>query len=755
MRTILSLILFMLPFLGFSQGEISVVISLVDSKQKPLNGAEVALVETSSGKKISKKSDAMGKVSFVLNEGIIWKVYVNSFDVEKEVEVPERGRSQKSMLITYNPAHALREQQQSTDRSGIQWEVQNHPETLRPTAGKAVLKIKVVSREARPLSGITVRLVDVKNKTGLEAKTSATGMAIFLVDLGASFDVDVNEALNSSYVDINTKPGLMLTRTIEYVPTLVNESQLGDTLWQKIDKVQPPSSSRAYYEVKVMLADNQPAAHDWIYLVQLKGKLVVKAKTDAEGTARFMLPHGYMYMIHMAYEHNIDVINLKKVNGFVNGGVEVLYRPNPRLKNPEMFLPDLSSLFLLDYQNFRKKNYPAPKPNQNLGIYLNWGNDHHVMGTEAILEIGLHSVGQNIMPGNYAFVLDKSGSMACDDRIELLKESMLKLVDRLQPNDYISILVYDTKMEVLFPHQLLGNNKEALKAAIRLMEPGGGTQMKEALTKAYEFVMSKHSVMRNNRIFVLSDGYDFDESNVLEAIPMPFNDKVVCSTIGVGEDYNYSLLKNVAEKGRGNLLQLRDSNDFRNVFLPRIIAEMQPAMFDVKLEIETPAGIQCDHVFGYTPLSSSNGKHVYRLPNLHNAEHTVILAKFSMAKPGAEMVKSPVIVRIRYKDKPDGAEKVVEQSYALKWKDDQGDLKLVKEEDMQLMYAIAELNRAVKMMATFQSQKEYSKAAVVLKDAIGRVDNLYSGKRIPPELKPFYEEVNHYLEVLDLMAKKK
>src|SRR5690606_16467590 len=125
----------------------------------------------------------------------------------------------------------------------------------------------------------------------------------------------------------------------------------------------------------------------------------------------------------------------KKANGFVHGGVEVLYRPNPRLKNPELFLPDLSSLFLLDYQNFRKREYPKPKPNEQVGIYLNWGNPSTINSKEAVLEIGLQASGRSIMPGNYAFVIDKSGSMAAEDRMDLLKESMLKLVDNLQPND--------------------------------------------------------------------------------------------------------------------------------------------------------------------------------------------------------------------------------------------------------------------------------------------------------------------------------
>ena len=54
---------------------------------------------------------------------------------------------------------------------------------------------------------------------------------------------------------------------------------------------------------------------------------------------------------------------------------------------------------------------------------------------------------------NLAVVLDRSGSMADDRKLDYAKKAISSLVDRLSPSDYLSIIIYDDQIETLLPMQ--------------------------------------------------------------------------------------------------------------------------------------------------------------------------------------------------------------------------------------------------------------------------------------------------------------
>src|SRR4051794_3533180 len=53
-------------------------------------------------------------------------------------------------------------------------------------------------------------------------------------------------------------------------------------------------------------------------------------------------------------------------------------------------------------------------------------------------------------PINLSVVIDRSGSMS-GDKIERAKEAAMMLVDRLGPNDILSVIAYDDAVDVLVP----------------------------------------------------------------------------------------------------------------------------------------------------------------------------------------------------------------------------------------------------------------------------------------------------------------
>ena len=64
----------------------------------------------------------------------------------------------------------------------------------------------------------------------------------------------------------------------------------------------------------------------------------------------------------------------------------------------------------------------------------------------------------NRTPVNVAFVIDRSGSMA-GSRLAQAREAAIMAVNRLEPNDIASVVIFDDKVDVLAPAQKVTDRK--------------------------------------------------------------------------------------------------------------------------------------------------------------------------------------------------------------------------------------------------------------------------------------------------------
>ena len=108
---------------------------------------------------------------------------------------------------------------------------------------------------------------------------------------------------------------------------------------------------------------------------------------------------------------------------------------------------------------------------------------------------------------NIVFLIDVSGSMRKEGRLDLVKTAMLELVRILRPIDHVSILTYtSTSKMILESISATESNKELMVSVISGLEAKGSTVGGQAVRSAFEVVKSHYIVNGSNQVVMATDG---------------------------------------------------------------------------------------------------------------------------------------------------------------------------------------------------------------------------------------------------------
>ena len=169
---------------------------------------------------------------------------------------------------------------------------------------------------------------------------------------------------------------------------------------------------------------------------------------------------------------------------------------------------------------------------------------------------------------NIALVIDRSGSMS-GERIKQAKEAAAFAVNQMNENDIVSVVMYDSEVDVLVPATKLSDKKGVL-AKIDSIEVGGTTALYAGTEKGAEEVKKFFDKGRVNRVILLSDGM----ANVGPSEPSDLKklgqkiggDGITVTTLGLGDGYNEDLMQQLAQAADGNHAFITSEKNLVEVF---------------------------------------------------------------------------------------------------------------------------------------------------------------------------------------------
>ncbi len=216
-----------------------------------------------------------------------------------------------------------------------------------------------------------------------------------------------------------------------------------------------------------------------------------------------------------------------------------------------------------------------------------------------IVKVGIEGLRVPVMseriPLNVAIVLDKSGSMASDRKMENARRGATEIVERLGEGDIISLIVYDNHPRVVIPAQRV-KDKDALIETISTIYAGGSTALYGGVTLGAVQVRRNISWKYINRIILLSDGLANvgpQSTGELARLGRSLGGEgITVTTIGVGLDYNEDLMTALAARSGGNSYFASSGHELPKIFAEEIGEAMTVVARDIRIRLRCPDGMR-------------------------------------------------------------------------------------------------------------------------------------------------------------------
>src|SRR5579872_3462955 len=214
------------------------------------------------------------------------------------------------------------------------------------------------------------------------------------------------------------------------------------------------------------------------------------------------------------------------------------------------------------------------------------------------------------MPLNFALVIDHSGSMR-GDKLRNVREAVKMVIDRLDPTDYISVVIFDDTAQVIIP-SMPSNDKPGMKAAIDRIMDAGGTTMSLGMIQGLGELRRWNIPNAINRMILLTDGVTYGDTDRCRQLARDAAaNGISIYPLGIGSDWDESLLDDIGQLSGGMPAEfIKRPEDAMSIFQQQIQSAVAVAVRNATLTLRLPTGVTPRKAVKVLPIISDFGQSV-------------------------------------------------------------------------------------------------------------------------------------------------
>lgn len=272
------------------------------------------------------------------------------------------------------------------------------------------------------------------------------------------------------------------------------------------------------------------------------------------------------------------------------------------------YLPEKAQVRTEEFLNWFRPDVAAPTTTA-LAVHLDlapspFGGDD---ANRRMLRVVLRSrdlSSETRPPQRLMLVIDTSGSMAEQQRLELVKHQLRLLAAKLEPSDQLGIVRFAEDAALVLPLTPL-SDRVAIERAVQSLTPAGSTNACAGIRLGCQTLVGNLDREATNHVVVFSDGVantgTTDADAILGEISELRKKNLYLSTIGVGmNNHNDALLERLADAGDGSCAYVDSDEEAQRAIVDRFSGAFVPVARDVKIQVEfDPGQVERYRLIGY------------------------------------------------------------------------------------------------------------------------------------------------------------
>lgn len=264
------------------------------------------------------------------------------------------------------------------------------------------------------------------------------------------------------------------------------------------------------------------------------------------------------------------------------------------------------------------------------------------------------------------FVVDRSGSMMDEGRMDYLKQGLQRMLEELKTGDMVHLVLFDDQVCTPIENFVVGRDpRRMLESAIEKIQPRGATDIHLGLQTGYGLADRSFQPGATNRVVLVTDALTNTGVTDQESIALIGKHydsrRIRLSGIGVGSDFNDALLDRLTERGHGAYVFLGSPAEVDAVFGPRFVSLIETVADDVHFQLHLPPSLRMNVFYGEE--SSSVKEDVQAIHYFANTSQ-LFLADL-MARGGSLRPQDSIMLTVEYEDPETGDAMVEEFAFGL------------------------------------------------------------------------------------------
>ena len=200
-------------------------------------------------------------------------------------------------------------------------------------------------------------------------------------------------------------------------------------------------------------------------------------------------------------------------------------------------------------------------------------------------------------------VVDQSGSMKREGRMDFVRRGLLRMVRELKKGDIINLVTFDNRVCPRLTNFVVGRDEpQILHREILRIKPRGATNLHAGLKQGYALADAGYQPTYSNRVMVITDALanrGVTDARTMGMVSDFFDSRRIrLSGIGVGKTFNDELLDKLTEKGRGAYVFLGSEAVVDRIFGDRFVSLVETIANDVHFRLHLPPTMRVQRFHG-------------------------------------------------------------------------------------------------------------------------------------------------------------